>query len=391
MYNFVKTGFNKEILRMMNFSFGIRKDMWNPLEEIVKEDIKSGYCEIYAVMEEDRYVSAMHLLDFDMKLRNSQVRMAGIGGVVTSALYRGKGGVKFMLSKSLELMRERKYPVSVLYPFSIDFYRKYGWERLDDMITYHMPPSLIIKNGKSKDFTIEENLTADSETLEFYNNFAKTHYNLIQKTEGLWAREMYCGFPEDVDKRIVKFKKNGSMYGMFRLYMFGSDEDPKLICDNFAYLNSEAIQAMLEFLSSLSLQISEFSLNLPTDFDLWPYLSDRPKKIDVRQRSMIRVVDVMLLNGLKIDSPDFEINVEITDKTASWNEGIFGFRLKNGILEVVRTAAADIKCDISVLSSVVSGFTDFKSMYKAGKAEILNDSVFKNDFSKETTYLEFHF
>jgi len=391
MYEFVKSKLDDKIVKMMNFSFAIEHLDEETLKRIIEKDIAEKYSELYLVKDGEKYVSSLQLLDFEMKLRNSIVKMGGIGAVVTNAIYRGKGGVKFMLKKTLELMKEKDYAVSVLYPFSIDFYRKYGWERFDDMITYTVSPLLFINSGKLNEYELYDAYEADHELLEFYNSFSEKNYNLVQKTEWLMKRELFCEFADSIDKKFIKFKKNYKITGMMKLNFFSEKSGPKIICDNFVYENPETIKAMFEFFTSLSLQISEIDINLPKDFEIWPYLKDRPKNSSLRQRSMIRIVDILKLDGLRINTSDMEFIVEVTDNFAEWNDGIFKFRIKDGILKVEKAEDADIKCDISVLSTVLSGFTDFKTMHEMGKVEVKESKNLSFDLPKETTYLEIHF
>lgn len=150
----IKSDFDEMVFNMNVFSFGIEQKEVELYKKLTRRDVEEGFCEIYVVKEDDKTLSSLQFIDFDMKLRNSTVKMCGVAGVVTSAAHRGKGGGKFMLTKSLELMRERDYAVSALYPFNLEFYRKYGWERFDDMLVYTLSPSLFTKNDDLKEYDI---------------------------------------------------------------------------------------------------------------------------------------------------------------------------------------------------------------------------------------------
>ena len=55
-------------------------------------------------------------------------KMGGIAGVATYPEYRRNGYVKKLLIQALEKMRNDQQIVSLLHPFDIGFYRKFGWE-----------------------------------------------------------------------------------------------------------------------------------------------------------------------------------------------------------------------------------------------------------------------
>ena len=56
------------------------------------------------------------------------VPMAGVAGVKVAPEYRGRGAGRALITALTELMTERGYPLSVLYPATMTIYRSLGWE-----------------------------------------------------------------------------------------------------------------------------------------------------------------------------------------------------------------------------------------------------------------------
>ncbi len=56
------------------------------------------------------------------------VRMAGIAGVKVAPEHRGRGIGRTLVTELLNLIAERGYPVSALYPATMPIYRSLGWE-----------------------------------------------------------------------------------------------------------------------------------------------------------------------------------------------------------------------------------------------------------------------
>jgi len=56
------------------------------------------------------------------------VPMAGVAGVKVAPEYRGQGVGRAVMTALAELMTERGYPLSVLYPATMPLYRSLGWE-----------------------------------------------------------------------------------------------------------------------------------------------------------------------------------------------------------------------------------------------------------------------
>jgi len=56
------------------------------------------------------------------------VPMAGVAGVKVAPEYRGQGVGRALMTALTELMAERGYPLSALYPATLTIYRSLGWE-----------------------------------------------------------------------------------------------------------------------------------------------------------------------------------------------------------------------------------------------------------------------
>lgn len=62
--------------------------------------------------------------------------MGGITGVATYPEYTGRGLIHSLMSHVLEHMHKQDMTISFLYPYSIPFYRKMGWEIVSDKLTF---------------------------------------------------------------------------------------------------------------------------------------------------------------------------------------------------------------------------------------------------------------
>ena len=62
--------------------------------------------------------------------------MGGITGVATYPEYTKMGLMHALIRRGLEEMRENRQTISFLYPYSIPFYRKMGWEIISDKMSY---------------------------------------------------------------------------------------------------------------------------------------------------------------------------------------------------------------------------------------------------------------
>lgn len=75
-----------------------------------------------------RIVSCLTIVETDCWLGEGVARIAGIAGVATRQTERSKGYAGLLLTETLSTLRERGFALSALFPFSYDYYRKFGYE-----------------------------------------------------------------------------------------------------------------------------------------------------------------------------------------------------------------------------------------------------------------------
>ena len=67
--------------------------------------------------------------DFATTFCGREVRMAGIGGVVSRPEQRRQRTIRRVFERMLPVLYERGVTLSALYPFSHEYYRKFGYEQ----------------------------------------------------------------------------------------------------------------------------------------------------------------------------------------------------------------------------------------------------------------------
>lgn len=387
---FIKTTVNNDIRELIRFSFDVENKDMHFLDKF-EEFGTAGLFDVYAMKDGREYLSSLYLLHMDMRLRNSIVQMGGIATLASNAFKRGQGAVKRLLKESLIQMKKEGVKVSVLYPFSVSFYRKYGWEQFDETVEHHLSPSVINKDLPSEAYQLHHSKDADEEVIAYYKRFASQRYNFIQKEKIHWDMELTSIGDTDITRQVVSMKKDNQVVGLLTLKYMTKKEGTTLVIGNVCYDNRDVLNAIMKFIASLSLQCSRVVVYFPKDLAIWPFLTEQTTDSFIRQRSMIRIVDVSALDGLALNSPDCEFNLKITDPFAEWNDGVFNLKVKDGVLAVEKTEHADMVCDINAFSSIISGHTDFSEMIASGKVECLNGFVPAQDLPKMTTYLEYGF
>ncbi|OAA30748.1 hypothetical protein AT15_10015 [Kosmotoga arenicorallina S304] len=369
-----------------NFSFAVKHSRHELLRKYIAEALSSG-AELYTVKECSLIVAGYVLYPFNMRLRNSVVKMGGIGLVCSRPDFRGKGAIRFMLQNAVKTMREKDMLVSVLYPFNVGFYRKYGWELFFKTKKLVLSPN-VIDAEKSSSVSYNFMTFPDSELKSFYNHIAQTQYNLAIRNDHQWRRHLKLFFNDEASTGVVKFSRNGRVTGMLTQYLNRSEKgfDSLLTVKDFYYSDQETKLTMLYYLKSLSHQVKEITFYAPEDFELWPYLTDRPIEEKLETSGMIRILDLKSLSGLNVDFQLPAVKVKVIDNLIEENNGIFEFYTEGGKLKIRKTTdEPELECDISTVSFVLSGFSSLSESIRIGKAKELK-KVTQVEIPKDVTF-----
>jgi predicted acetyltransferase len=354
-----------EVLDLVRYAHSIRNPEISGVGEYLASDLAEGR-RLFGVTAADRLVACWLLHPFRMRLRRSLVSMGGIGLVGSRPDVRGQGSVRFLLEKSLETMREAGRVVSVLYPFSQSFYRKYGWELFTQSRRYELALGGIqVPDDGSTSLDAVELSYPDEASKAFYNAYAAEHYTFAQRGDPEWRKALHL-WPDHIARGVVKIVDGETVVGLlgYTLYRRPDKEVATLTVRLFAHVSEEAKRAMLRYLKRQSHQNPTVELHVPMDEVLWPYVADSPTQHRIHDEAMIRVVDLARLDRLELDAPDTQLDVEVADPQAPWNAGVWTLRVHDGSKTLLR-------CGIGALSSVLSGFASCRELIAARRIEAL--------------------
>ncbi len=377
------------VLPIARYAHSVRPSESGTLTEWLAESMNAGKRLFGVYNSQDTQLVACWLLHpYSMRLRESLVSMGGVGLVSSRPDQRGQGNVRFMMTRAIETMREAGNAVSVLYPFQIEFYRKYGWESFTEWMRYEISPGILAAPGGENPITTIDLAFPDEASKTFYSNYARSHYNFALRDDIHWQARLRLWGDEQIARGVVKAEDQGQVVGLMGYTLFHKHdaEDPVLNISLFASSNEQARQALLAYLKRQSHQVRKIELHLPSDEPLWPYLSDYASAIKLQQLAMIRIVDLAMVDGLEIAAPDTVLCIDVTDAQAPWNDGPWTIAVQDRVLHVEQGGTPTLQSGIGPLSSVLSGFTDVGEMLACGKMTAL-PGYHGEDLPKQTTLL----
>ena len=102
-----------------------------------------------------------------------------------------------LLEQALKNMREREQYICYLYPYSIPYYRRKGWEVVSDKISYEIKDYPASENPPGAPASVRR-VKTDSEALkQTYARFAQHTHGAVLRDELAW-NEYWLWDPDDI-------------------------------------------------------------------------------------------------------------------------------------------------------------------------------------------------
>jgi predicted acetyltransferase len=333
----------------------------------------------WGAFEGGELLAKLMLLPLHLYVQGRSVPMGGIAGVATWPEHRRGGIVRELLTVALRQMKDQGQILSCLHPFSIPFYRKFGWEVYTDYKKYTIP----IDSFPSKTYT-SGSVKRDVRNLELlngiYHAFARRYNGMLVRDEDWWKR-MVLG---DEDHTAVYYTDSGQPEG----YLLYQVKNGELVIDEFVFLNESARQGLLAYLANHDSMVTQAVFDRVPGDDLLPYLLRDPRcKQETVPYFMARIVHASeFVGGYSFTAPasagPIRLNLRIEDGSAPWNAGDWRLEVSpegKGCLTPVepaesgepsdpaRSAHPGLHCDIQTLTAMLLGYKRPREMFACGK------------------------
>ncbi len=304
---------------------------------------------IIGIFEEDVLASKLHLLPQYLFLGGKSVPFGGIAGVATWPEFRRKGHVRQLMNRSLEEMRSRHMPLSMLHPFDIDFYRRFGWELTQYAYTVYVKPSDIPSFKVSGNVSRVKYDEKKQVLHGIYNRHAKRYGLMIDRNDYWWR---YRVLSED-DIILLTYNENGEEDG-FLLANLSRDQ---LTIEEWYYDSKEASQRLLTWIRNHDSMVGKVKMVLAPDDPILFYLHNPRVKEDRHAYFMSRIVDVesFFTQYPFQNLAGVTVQLVVTDDAAEWNNGSWFLSVQNEEISITnesKEADIHVKGDIQSLTAL---------------------------------------
>lgn len=331
----------------------------------IDSNAKLSSRQVIGAFDGDSLMAEIEITDSENYFGDNVLTCAGIGGVASKPEFRNRGAVRKLFESFFkgELIG-KKYDISILYPFSEAYYRKFGYEIMSKSLELTVPFRELAAVPRNSDVVLFDG--SQTEELSKLYNRAAGNFNLAFRRTG------NCRFSPNPykDSRYTYMWKNSD--GKFRsLVSFSVDRPNKIIrVFEIYYLDREALAGILGFLRNYEGNQDTVIFNkLPLNTPVLNFIGNE-KNIIQRGFNMgcARIMDVESVLKKKTYPKEYgRFTVECSGDIIAQNNAVFSVEYENGRAEVRRSSAEpdavlDITSAARVFLSGVAGAEAFSYM-----------------------------
>ncbi|MUV37209.1 hypothetical protein JNUCC1_01015 [Lentibacillus sp. JNUCC-1] len=334
-------------------------------DELIKKKKEMARHRIWGWMVEGDLAAKLHLIPLSCYILGNTYKMGGISAVGTWPEYRRQGMVKKLLKHALTEMKKEGQTISFLHPFSIPFYRKYGWEMAFHSNKYTIPMKKLKKDWDGKGYLRRNPL--DLDTLHsVYTRYAKQFTGMLTRDRKWWEQRVF----KDRWHTAVAYDEAGSAEG-YLLYMV---KENVLHVHEMVDCTLNARKLLFQFISDHDSMAEEVRITLPDNDHIRLLINDPSFQHKVEPNFMARIVDVLAflekypLQKCYLTQP---LLLHVVDDFLPENNGTYHFNSIGDHIKITYEAYDDISvkglhCNIQQLTIMMLGYKRPSDLFNAG-------------------------
>lgn len=304
----------------------------------------------------EKLASMIVIYSMKVNIHDEIMEMGGITGVATYPEYTGKGLIHSLMKHALTYMHEQEKSISFLYPYSIPFYRKMGWEIVSDKLTFTVKDTQLPKARPVSGMV--ERVSLDSEDYHnVHSYFAFQRHGALIRDNLSW--EEYWRWDNDDMIAAVYYNEDHKPLGYVVYYIANEIFHIK----EMVYLNIEANYGLWNYISAHFSMITQVQGDNYSGEPMAYLFQDSEITETISPYIMARIVNVrdfLAEYPYQIQPEDFKIHFKVHDEMALWNEGDYMVSWHDGetICEPVENNQSInvVELSINTLTTMLMGY-----------------------------------
>ena len=329
-----------------------------------------------AARDDGRIVGGAGSFPFELSIPGGTVRCAGVSVVGVYPTHRRRGVLRSMMRAQIDDVHERGEPIAALWASEETIYGRFGY----GMASYAGEIKIVREHAEYA-FPLERRgvvrIVDADEALEplarVWDAALAETPGMFRRDETWWKTRILNDPPERRrgagPKRIALLELDGEpqAYAMYRhnaAFAEGASTARLAVIEAMG-ATPQGTAEIWRFLLDIDWQATIEAHLMPVDHPLF-FLLAKPRRLRYRVGDglWVRLVDVGAALSARSYADDGEIVFDVADAFCPWNEG--RWKLAGG--ECTRTEdAADIRCDVTALGSVLLGGFTFAELARPSR------------------------
>jgi predicted acetyltransferase len=345
--------------------------------------------------EGGRLVATTRAIPMQQWLGGRPVPMAGVASVATMPEARGTGVGDALMRALLQKARDNGQVVTTLYPATVPFYRRLGYEFGGTFTTYQAALPTVPRSSAGADVELFESNDV-SELRACYRAWAAGRTGPIEGDGDDWwiDRVLNRWYRESVQRAVVVRGDAGvEGYASFSLESQGRWKGFDVECSHLVALTPASLSALLGYFRRYKGVGAGLRWQGPPNDTAALLFDEETMRVHEQFRYMTRVLDVAgALEGRGYaESVSGELVIGVDDPQFEENRGAFRLIVQDGTGKVERTdAEPDAGFSIRAFSALYGGYLSTGDLAQAGLMDRSHDQL-SELFAGPPPFMQDHF
>jgi predicted acetyltransferase len=359
----------------------IREALRNPPEEEAPDWGGRKGAPVWAAFEKGKMLSGLTVNPYVIRMNGHEVKMGGIGAVVTLPEARGKGLIRRINRPVFDAMREEGQVYSFLYPFSFDYYRKFGYEHCYARRNAIIPIKEFAKFPYPERFTAHEPEDSHEPYARIYGEFTRNYNLAVVRDESNWKWMLNRDPYMKLQFTYLNYDASGNpnAYVLYETEVRGHEGSHAIKIREMCWTSPEGLFAVFGFFGKLGSEYRVVKWNVPYGVNVQAILPDA-YDVDwkINAAGMNRIVDVPAVLAMQpAPAGSGRVSIGVSDAFCPENTGLYRLEWEDGHLTVGKHAEAfthaDMETNVTTLAQLTTGYIN------ASEARFRSDTVIRGD------------
>ena len=274
--------------------------------------------DVFGWFDDDQLISQVVVQPYRVNIHGKLFKMGGLTGVGTYPEYAGLGLMNDLIKVALKRMKENGQLISYLYPYSIPYYRKKGWEIISDTLMFSIKDSQLPKYDNASGY-VKRAPVDHKDVIRVYDKFARTNHGAMIRGKAEWE-EYWRWENEDERTAAICYDDKKKPQG-FILYWIADDI---FHIKEFIYLTQDARRGLWNFIHAHMSMVDSVKGAIFKNDPIAFLMEDSQLEETLSPYYMGRIVDVAaFLRHYPFEEKSKPFHFVVIDPIAEWNNGVF--------------------------------------------------------------------